>query len=355
MAMAEAGRQRRPRVAAVLEQFGATLSPCASIRLHGYLAWLHARGEIDFRTLLVEEVLAYRPDVIVWHRIALPTVAEVDALHALAALSGARLVYDIDDNLLDMEEHGEGEAYRGFRDAVLRSLQVADEVWCSTPMLSSRVAMHASGDVRVFENALDPGVWGEPAAPVRGLGDGATLRLLYMGTRTHDQDFAFLRKVVSSLVLHRSVAIRLTVVGVCQAPPGDAPWLDVRPPPGHVGASYPAFVHWLRQQSGFDLGVAPLIGGRFNDCKSAIKVLDYAAMGLPTLASDVPAYAGLAAGGGRCLLAGNEVEDWCETLARLHAEPDRLARVASRAASLLGEDVFADAARARLRRLEFTS
>jgi hypothetical protein len=346
--------RRRPRVAALLEHFGTTLSPCASIRLHGYLTWLHARGEIDFRTLLAEEVLAYRPDVIVWHRIALPTAAEVDALQALAAFSGARLVYDIDDNLLDMEEHGEGEAYRGFREVVLRSLRVADEVWCSTPMLAGRMAPHSRGDVVVLENALDPAVWGQPRTPVRGRVDQTTLRLLYMGTRTHDQDFAFLRKVVSSLVLHRSVAIRLTVVGVCQAPVGDAPWLDVRPPPAHVGASYPAFVHWLRQQGGFDLGVAPLLGGRFNDCKSAIKVLDYAALGLPTLASDVPAYAGLAAGGGMCLLAGNEGA-WCDMIVQLHAEPERLARVASRAASLVGEGVFSDAARARLRRLELTS
>ena len=42
--------------------------------------------------------------------------------------------------------------------------------------------------------------------------------------------------------------------------------------------------------AGYDFGLAPLVRGRFNDCKSGIKVLDYAALGLPTMASAVPAY-----------------------------------------------------------------
>ena len=35
-----------------------------------------------------------------------------------------------------------------------------------------------------------------------------------------------------------------------------------------------------------------ITGNPFNDCKSPIKALDYAALGLATLASDVPAYRG---------------------------------------------------------------
>ncbi|MBA3486054.1 MAG: glycosyl transferase, partial [Lysobacter sp.] len=207
-------------------------------------------------------------------------------MSAIAGLMGARLVYDIDDNLLDMDEHGEGFAYRDLRSAVARSLQVADTVWCSTSALAERLSPVAGGAVSVLPNALDPRIWTRVPPPT--IGGRPVFRLLYMGTRTHDEDFAFLCRVMASLEALLPGRFRLTLVGVCQNPPVEAPWLELHGPPAEVGASYPAFVHWLQQQHGFDLGVAPLVSGPFNDCKSPIKVMDYAAMGLPALASRVP-------------------------------------------------------------------
>ncbi len=40
----------------------------------------------------------------------------------------------------------------------------------------------------------------------------------------------------------------------------------------------------------FDIGIAPLIPSRFNRSKSAIKALEYAALGIPVIASDVEPY-----------------------------------------------------------------
>jgi len=40
----------------------------------------------------------------------------------------------------------------------------------------------------------------------------------------------------------------------------------------------------------FDIGIAPLISSRFNRSKSAIKALEYAALGIPVIASDEPPY-----------------------------------------------------------------
>lgn len=40
----------------------------------------------------------------------------------------------------------------------------------------------------------------------------------------------------------------------------------------------------------FDIGIAPLVDSTFNRSKSAIKVIEYAALGIPVVASDVPAY-----------------------------------------------------------------
>ena len=68
-----------------------------------------------------------------------------------------------------------------------------------------------------------------------------------------------------------------------------APWLHRLAPPAEA-VSYPRFVRWLRGQGPFDLGLAPLADTAFNRCKSDIKALDYAALGILPLVSDSSAY-----------------------------------------------------------------
>lgn len=338
----------RPRVAAVMEHYGRTFSPCASIRLHGFLQFLQEARQIEFRSLLLEELHAYAPDAIIWHRISVPTELDVDALAAIARLVGARLIYDLDDNLLDMDDHGERERYRSMRCAVVRSLQVADEVWCSTPALKARVKPLVSGKNQVAANTLDPAIWAMPQHRTPQRGSAGCLRMVYMGTRTHDEDFGFLCAVMRVLEARLPGCFKLTVIGVCERPPEGAPWLDFLEPPLFLGASYPGFVHWLQQQQGFDLGVAPLLSNRFNDCKSPIKVLDYAALGLPTLASSMPAYTHSLRTGIDCFHADNRVSDWVDQLLKLAANRRALDHVAQTAALLVVPECFAAGARFRL-------
>jgi glycosyltransferase involved in cell wall biosynthesis len=65
---------------------------------------------------------------------------------------------------------------------------------------------------------------------------------------------------------------------------------------------------------GFDIGIAPLADLRFNRARSDIKLKEYAASGVPWLASPVGPYLGLGeAEGGRLVSDG----DWFEALDRL--------------------------------------
>ena len=87
-------------------------------------------------------------------------------------------------------------------------------------------------------------------------------------------------------------------------------------------ASYPGFVNWITQLPAWDIGIAPLADTAFNRSKSAIKIFDYAALGLAMLASDVPAYRGSlmdgrgADGGGGRLVANTEAA-WFRVLCDL--------------------------------------
>jgi len=337
-------------VAFLPERIGPNLSPCASIRMHPYFEALRQRGEIEYRVLFPEELERYRPHVIAWHRIAVPSLKELQGLQAVADRLGAKLLYDLDDNLLDMDSHGESESYRHMTEAVSASLKLAHEVWCSTPALAQRVMRESAGRVHALANALDPGTWelGRAFAP---RAPSETLRLLYMGTRTHEEDFAFLSRVMDQLHQAHPGAFSLTVIGIRHHDRADASWLSVRSAQNFIGASYPGFVHWLQQQHGFDLGVAPLVESDFNGCKSHIKVLDYAAIGLPTLASAVPAYLHALRDGQGCRLVPNSVEDWCAVLTQLRGEPATLERLTRQSAALVEPAAFEAALQARRSRL----
>jgi hypothetical protein len=342
------------RVAVIPERYGQVFSPCASIRLQPFCHAMARGGELNVRYLLPGELDRFGPDVVIWHRVSIADAGQRDVLARLRDARGTRLVYDLDDNLLDLEGHGQRAVYDAMRDDVGESLALADEVWTSTPRLAARAALATAAVVKVLPTALDPELWGldlaEPTLPATSRRQ-APLQLLYMGTRTHDADFKVLERALEALHAKRPGSFRLSIVGVRADAGRSPPWLRTVEGPPYMGASYPAFVAWFRGLAGFDLGVAPLLSSPFNDCKSPVKVLDYAAIGLPTLASAVPAYMDSLQGGRDCLHARNEPGAWIDAIEQVLADRGILAQVASTARRLVAPAHFAEGVRLREERI----
>ena len=122
----------------------------------------------------------------------------------------------------------------------------------------------------------------------------------------------------------------------------------VEPPPA-ASASYPAFINWLSREHRWHIGLAPLTDTHFNRSKSAIKAMDYAALGLPTVASDTGPYAGVVRDGVNGLLAANTETAWFNALAGLLRDPVRRARLAEGARASFTQE-FALTAQAATRR-----
>lgn len=324
----------RLEVVFIPEVYGDVMSPCAHIRVHGYLKHLHVKQVIRLRVVRPNEIRSTSADVYIWHRTAL-SKDEVSSLAKHAHAQGARLCFDLDDNLLRMDDHPEASSYRGVAEQVRASLDCADVVWASTQQLALSLQPFNDG-VELQPNALDPNIW-QPRPPTKRMDE--MVRILYMGTRTHEEDFRFLSSVLDRAT-SAGMKVSATVIGVRSSDTQKGSWLTYRYPPDHVGASYPAFVTWLADQEGFDLGVAPLLDSVFNESKSAIKVFDYAALGLPSIASDVFAYRDTRIHAGiHCLLAENTEASWIEAIQTMTREDERM-RLASNAQSLVTADVF---------------
>jgi len=302
------------------------VSPCGSIRLVQPFDVLAAA----VTDLLVEQVdrrsvFQRSADVLVCQRHAVPTVAEADRLIEHCRRHGMRLVYDLDDELLTIpDDHPEAAPLRALAAVVLRLVLAADRVWVATPALASRLA-GLRPDAEVVPNALDDRLWQMPP-PRRSDGQ---IRIVYMGTATHDGELAFLAPVAAAIHRRYGDRVRFEVVGVTarSLPAG----FDRRLPDGDAAnASYPGFVEWFGRQR-WEIAVSPLVDGPFNRCKSAIKLMDYAALGLPIVASRHPEYEAAFGGDHGVFLVDNDEAAWIDALSKLiddSAARDRAGRLA---------------------------
>ena len=67
---------------------------------------------------------------------------------------------------------------------------------------------------------------------------------------------------------------------------------------------------------GLDVGLAPLVGSKFNESKSVLKWEEYAALGVPCIASNVPPYSDTLKSGVDGILVDDD--GWYEALCRMY-------------------------------------
>jgi glycosyltransferase involved in cell wall biosynthesis len=345
---------RRPgRLAVVVipETFeNGTPSPCAYIRLLQPLDHPAIGGDIDLVVADADAACDYRADVVVTQRHAVPDKATARRLARHCRRHGITLLYDLDDDLIDVPKaHPEYAELQPKAAVVAEMLRAADAVWVSTEALRAKLA-RAGCRATLVPNALDERIWTAAAPQPRTVGP---LRILYMGSATHDDDFAMVAPALARLIAARPDRVAFDMVGVSAR---DMPaWVNRVPMTVMAASSYPGFVDWAtrhrqREDGGWDIGIAPLVASTFNRCKSAIKAMDYAALGLPVLASDVPAFRGSLADGPGGVLVANTRTAWLSALTDLAGDPRRSLVLAKGArTALLAEHTLACQAAERRR------
>ena len=285
-------------------------SPCAYIRLLQPLDHPAIGRSFDIVLADAEEALRYAADIVATQRYAVPDLAAADRLRRIAAAWGRRWPTTSTMTCCASRVTMPTRRCCGPR-----------RRWCSgccaTPARCSslprrwRQAWHPCAATHwwcrthwmsALGNVPERGPPGRRAL-------GGPVRLLCMGTATHGADFAMIEPALARLRETYGDRVTIDVLGVSTR--ADLPeWVN-RPtmPPGAT-ATYPGFVNWITQQEGWDIGLAPLADTTFNRCKSAIKTLDYAALGLAVVASDVAAYRGSLADGPGGMLVANRPEAW---------------------------------------------
>lgn len=190
-----------------------------------------------------------------------------------------KLVLEIDDDLWNIEPSN-ARAYYFFKGKVLERLEAniraAHVVTVSTAELAEMVHTKTGHqNIHVVPNAVPAWLLDHKAERNHAVGWG--------GSPTHHGDFDRLRHGMKKFLQHNKDKT-FHCIGM-----NYAQWMKLPEAQCH-------FTPWLNSVEDFfrsidySVGVVPLADNVFNRSKSDIKFLELAALGIPTIASDVPAY-----------------------------------------------------------------
>jgi len=246
------------------------------------------------------DLARHRPDAIVAHQL-LGEASLMTARQWRRFMSKVFLVYSVDDLLTDMPQKSSLRQHipADARSYLARTLPLFDRLVVSTEYLAEVYGKFAQ-DIRVVPNRLQRDVW----LPLRSLRRTSERpRVGWAGGTAHEGDLQLIAEVVAATA-HE---VDWIFMGMC--PDNIRPYAREFHPFGDYD-EYPARLAALN----LDLAVAPLEEIPFNRGKSNLRLLEYGALGIPVVCTDIDPYRDSPA----CKVA-NRPRDWLEALrARVH-------------------------------------
>ena len=237
-----------------------------------------------------------------------------------ARARGKLVIYEIDDLLFELSQGHPDRISHYYTRALWPMLQAAiqaDLVTTTTAQLAGYLRAF-NPNVTVLPNYLPDSLW---------MGEGLELHpeasdpvvIGYMGSNTHQADLEEISPVLEGILGERGERVRCRFWGA-PPPPGirglaNVEWIPLEQ------FDYAEFAAYFRRQQ-CDLFIAPLADNTFNQCKSAIKFLEYSILGIPGVYSRMATYQAVVEDGRNGLLAGT-AEEWTMCLNLLLDDPGR--------------------------------
>jgi len=306
----------RPRVLAVVPGF----FPSTVIGVAKPLLRLHLQGRVtlDLKLpFLVNRRAVERADVVVMCRVYSASFA---GMLDWVRSAGTPLIYELDDNLVDVPADIPGLEYArdpDVRRLLLDSVRAASVVRVYAPALRDRLAEY-NAHVELVTGPLD---WTliPDRLPVR---DASRVRLVYATSRAQDRIGRLLTAPLRR-ALDKFPNTELTIWGPQLEGLSGHPRVRHLP---HV-ADYDTFLSRFVAEA-FDIGLAPLPDDEFHRSKSNNKFREFAASGVAGLYSDMVVYNTWVKDGETGWLVADGDEPWSAAIDRAIAGAEQRARIA---------------------------
>jgi O-antigen biosynthesis protein len=270
------------------------------------------------------EHLIKAADVVIWQPVHYQHTLEF--FNEMRHKYGKLTLVETDDNFIDVPPWN--EAFKSYspnsyhRHAATQCFQMADGLIVSTPHLKELYSQF-NDNIHVIENSIDfkgdSKFLGWDTVSVR---KHKGLRIGWIGGRSHFNDLMMIAPVLREILIeHPKVTLSLVNSAI---KPSCASLNMAYPFEGiknviDVDKSVPItrYAKFFAHQA-FDIGLAPLVDCNFNRSKSNLRWLEYSALKIPCVATDISHFSQTIKNGtDGILVKDNNLESWKKNLAWL--------------------------------------
>ena len=311
------------KVGVFLEDNFDNMNACPFIRIHSLFSKLAENGDYHF-FIYGQEIMplldinnminAHIFDVIVIQRVN-PYSTQI---LKKAKMHKIKVVYETDDDFLDIDPANPAYNYiLGNLDNIKKLVYNSNQIVVSTSELEKRFNDLDINNVEKIKNYLVRDSL--PIRPFTFRGNDF-IKIGYFGTLTHDNDLELIHNVIlrlKDIFSKKGITVHFEIAGASIDETSD--WFDVCKIP-YYPMSMHTFYDWLDKHSDWDIGIIPLVNTEFNKCKSELKYIEFSALGIPVVASDMNVYNEAINDGVTGFLANNE-DEWVHKLSLLIEDP----------------------------------
>lgn len=242
-------------------------------------------------------------------------------------VAAKRLIFDFDDAIF---VRSDGRASRMRNSRFVRMLRACDQVWAGNSYLAGE-AKCRNATVTILPTSIQPEKYNVTVSK-----PADTVDLVWIGSRSTRKYLVDILPVLESLA-PRVPGLRLKIVADFNV---DSAALNVRP------------VAWINDREAYELasshiGLAPMPQDPWTQGKCGLKVLQYMAAGLPTVASPAGVHRDLIEHGVSGFLA-DSADEWCDSLLRLINDPALRQRMGAAGKECVAEQFSIAAAFAKM-------
>ena len=229
-----------------------------------------------------------------------------------------KIIYETDDDFLDINPANPAYNYiMGNLDNIKKLVSSSDQVVVSTSELKKRFDKLEIDNIEIIKNYYVNDYL--PLRPFTFRGN-KFIKIGYFGTLTHENDLELIHNVIlrlKDIFSKKGVQVQFEIAGASIDENSD--WYSIKKIP-YYPMSMHTFYDWLGKNSDWDIGIIPLVNTEFNKCKSELKYIEFAALGIPVVASDMNVYNDAIEDGVTGYLANNE-DEWVDKLSLLIEDP----------------------------------
>lgn len=253
--------------------------------------------------------------------------------------AGKKVVYEVDDDVFRVPKTNPAYKIYGRYDVQFGAKQcmnLADMIVTTTPDLAESLGVKEK--CFIFPNSLSLSEFF-----IRGGTQGDSTKLFWSGSNTHNQDWETAIPAIMKILQERD-DLSLTLMGNIPDPIKNLVQNDTKigsKISGINGMMPEAYFNFLKTGLEADIGIIPLSNTMFNKGKSPCKFVEFAAIGLPIIASNTIPYSRVIEDSKNGLLCSNE-EEWYTKLNELIDNTELRKNLKMNARKTIGKDFDLD-------------